>query len=771
MDRLWRKSPLAIRYSLFAEQALLRLRVCDPACGSGHFLVSAAHRMAKRLAAIRTGDEEPAPEAYRTALRDVIGHCIYGVDINPMAVELCKVSLWMEAIEPGKPLSFLDHHIQCGNSLLGATPALLKKGIPDEAFKPITGDDREYCREVKRLNRRERRDFERGQRTLFYPWERLGNLPSAIIGIDGIDDATIDGVRAKQERYEQLVKSTGYEFGRLWADAWCAVFVWKKVRSDNIPYAITEDVFRQIERTPHSAPPWLKEEVQRLARQYHFFHWHLAFPDVFRIPGRDEEPENEQTGWCGGFDVVLGNPPWERIKLQEKEFFAERRPDIADAPNAAARRRMIAALRHEAPDLHRSFLEARRKAEGESRLVRDTGRYPLCGRGDVNTYSIFAELKRSLLSPSGRVGCIIPSGIATDDTTKFFFQDLMDTGSLVSLYDFENRSKIFPAVDSRMKFCLLTLRAPHSPLATRHSPPSDFVFFAHDAADLAEQDRHFTLTAEEIALLNPNTRTCPIFRSKRDAELTKAIYRRVSVLIKEARHGRPEENPWGIKFMTLFHMSNDSHLFRTREQLEAEGFELEGNIFRRGDEEWLPLYEAKLFHQYDHRFATYAGGHQDGRKARDVTPSEKSDPGTLVLPRYWVPAQEVEEKLCHDEVIHRGVEVEREREREREREQISYRAASHRTSHRPANDYQHCVATIRTQQQGHSHSIHGWEAILRLITNVTNQRTVIGALVPATGVGHKAAVVSLVAGSWLSERQQTQRMSEPRSHHLRRGQA
>ncbi|HIQ22005.1 MAG TPA: hypothetical protein EYH34_12350, partial [Planctomycetes bacterium] len=556
------------------EQAILALKICDPACGSGHFLISAAHRIAKRLAAIRTGDEEPAPEALRQALRDVIGHCIYGVDINPMAVELCKVSLWMEAMEPGKPLTFLDHHIKCGNSLLGTTPALLKKGIPDEAFKPITGDDRAYCRELKKQNRRERKDFEQGQQSLLYPWQRLGDLATAMVNLDDMPDDTPQAVRTKQERYEELVKSSGYLFGRFLADAWCSAFVWRKVpESDGgPPYAITEEVFRAIEKSPHSVPPWLKDEIQRLAREYQFFHWHLEFPDVFRVPASDEEPENEQTGWSGGFDVVLGNPPWERIKLQEKEFFAARAPEIAEAPNAAARRRMIAKLTETNPALHHEFKEALRRAEGESCLVRDTGRYPLCGRGDVNTYSIFAELKRSLLNPRGRVGCIVPSGIATDDTTKFFFQNLMNTGSLVSLYDFENRNGIFPGVHRSYKFCLLTLRAPNSPLATRHSPPADFVFFAHDMADLAERDRHFTLTAEEIALLNPNTRTCPIFRSKKDAELAKHIYRRIPVLIKESRGHAPERNPWRMSFTAMLHQSGDSQLFRSEEELQQTGY-------------------------------------------------------------------------------------------------------------------------------------------------------------------------------------------------------
>src|SRR5690606_12377314 len=139
-----------------AARAILNLKVCDPACGSGHFLVAAARRIARRLASVRSGDEEPSPQDVTQALRDVVGRCLYGVDVNPMAVELCKVALWMEALEPGKPLSFLDAHIQCGNSLLGATPALLEKGIPDEAFTAIEGDDKKACSEAKKRNKKER---------------------------------------------------------------------------------------------------------------------------------------------------------------------------------------------------------------------------------------------------------------------------------------------------------------------------------------------------------------------------------------------------------------------------------------------------------------------------------------------------------------------------------------------------------------------------------------------------------------------------------------
>jgi hypothetical protein len=399
----------------------------------------------------------------RAALRDVIGRCIYAVDVNPMAVELCKVSLWLEALEPGKPLSFLDHHVQCGNSLLGATPRLLDEGIPDAAFAEIEGDDRAYCRAFRKQNSLERKGYQLLADPA-QPWDRLGDLATALAGLDALDDERIEDIHRKEARYAELVRSSGYRFGRLRADAWCAAFVWKKTRA--LDYPITDGIFRRLERNPFDVAPWMAGEITRLAGPgaYNFLHWHLAFPDVFRVPGPDEEPENAQTGWSGGFDVMLGNPPWDRIKLQEKEWFnAYGRADIADAANAAQRQRMIAALLESGnaaaydPALHQAFLDDRRRAEGASHLVRDSGRYPLTGVGDVNTYALFAETFRTLLNPRGRAGMICPTGIATDDTTKAFFGSLIDNQALAALVGFENEAKIFPAVDHRVKFLILTM--------------------------------------------------------------------------------------------------------------------------------------------------------------------------------------------------------------------------------------------------------------------------------------------------------------------------
>jgi hypothetical protein len=620
------------------EGAILALKVCDPACGSGHFLIAAAHRIARRLAAVRTGDDEPAPEALRHALRDVIGHCIHGVDVNEMAVELCKVALWMEALEPGKPLSFLDHRIVCGNSLLGATPALIAHGVPDEAFEPIEGDDKKVASEWRRRNRRERE----GQMELpmvAEPGTPYGELGAGFVQLSAMGDQTVRDLHERELRHRDLLRSTAYQRAKLLADAWCAAFVWRK-RGD-APPPVTEDVLRRLEADPRRVPAETIAEVERLAAQYRFLHWHLAFPDVFRLPRRGEEPENTQAGWSGGFDLVLGNPPWERVKLQEKEWFAARRPDIASAPNAAARRRMIGALEREDPSLYTAWLQALREADGESHLVRHSGRYPLCGRGDINTYSTFAEAMRLILGPRGRVGCIVPSGIATDATTQDFFRDLVESEALVSLYEFENEG-FFPSAGQghMLRFCLLTLNG----RAHRTEGP-DFVFQGKAVEDLLDPDRHFTLSTAEFALINPNTLTCPIFRSKRDAELTKGIYRRVPILIKE---GPPEENPWGIRFLAMLHMANDSGLFRTREQLEGDGWRLEGNVFRRDDERYVPLYEAKMIHQFDHRFGDYAtvpAGKSAHRLPR-VREQQLVDPGYVPQPRYWVPAKEVDERLA-----------------------------------------------------------------------------------------------------------------------------
>ena len=336
----------------------------------------------------------------RAALRHVVGRCIYGVDINPMAAELAKVSLWLEALEPGKPLSYLDQNIRVGNSLLGVTPALLADGLPDAAFTPIEGDDRKVCSALKKQNAAERQ----GQHDLFSP----AGIPvtNATLAKRAAEVArtlpeSLEDLHIHQQRQAQeLAESPERRTQKLLADAWCAAFVQPKTEETRAT-AITQAVLEQFGAGAYTLDVGAAEDlVTDLTRQYRFFHWHVEFPHIFRV-GNGATGIDPATGWSGGFSCVIGNPPWERVKLQEQEFFASRRPDIANAANAAARKKLIAALTDsDSPAdqaLYSEFQAELRKASGWSHLLRESGRYPLTGRGDINTYAVFAETARTII--------------------------------------------------------------------------------------------------------------------------------------------------------------------------------------------------------------------------------------------------------------------------------------------------------------------------------------------------------------------------------------
>jgi hypothetical protein len=606
------------------QAALLSLTVCDPACGSGHFLVAAGRRIARRLAALRAEGAEPTVEQIHTAMHDVVGRCLYGVDVNPLAAELAKVSLWLEGTAAGRPLGLLDGHIKVGNALLGATPALLAGGIPDEAFAVIEGDDKKTANGLKRRNKTERSGTRQFGEEAAAPFITT-NLAAAAAEIEALVPRDLADIHVAARRLRDLEGSPEARLARLVADAWCSAFVLPKT-----PDAPQLTHSQLLAIAAGRGSPEILATVEAVSARYRWFHWHIEFPTIFGLGGPDADPT---TGWSGGFDCVIGNPPWEHVELKEQEWFASRVPAIAEAPGAA-RKKLIAALKEEQPEIHAEYLAALRQANGERAFLGSSGRYPLAGRGRINTYAVFAEGDRSLVAPTGRLGVILPTGIATDATTQHFFRDLVTSKALVSLYDFENRDRLFEAVDSRVKFCLLTLTGRAAPAGQ-----AAFAFFAHHPDDLRREGTVFALTPEEITLLNPNTGTCPVFRSRRDAEITLAIYRRHPVLI---RHGDPNGNPWGLSFMQgLFNMTSDSGLFRTRQQLETDGWTLQGNTFRLGDQVMLPLYEAKMVHHFDHRWATY-----DGSDIRDVTEAEHADPGFVVQPRYWVPAGEVADRLA-----------------------------------------------------------------------------------------------------------------------------
>ncbi len=621
-----------------AVQRLLSLTVCDPACGSGHLLVAAARRIARRVAQLRSGDEEPTPSEVQHALREVVGSCIYGVDVNPFAAELAKVSLWMEALEPGKPLGFLDARIRVGNSLLGTTPALLAGDVPDEAFKELEGDDKKIAAATRKLNKEERQ----GQIGL---WENELVLSNAELaqqraGLVALADGPTE-VRTQAQAWQRYDSDDRQlTIQRTQADAWCAAFVWRL--SPDGPEAPTSSIVRGFASDPNSQSANIRAEIARLAAEYRFFHWHLEFPEILKVKPGDPS-QRSPHGWTGGFSCFLGNPPWERVKLQEPEFFAARSPEIA-RERKAVRQRMIRALQDSnSPidrELHKEFVEAKHFSEAESSFLRTSDRFPFTGRGDVNTYAVFAETFRDLTAQDGRAGIIIPTGIATDENSQFFFGNLVEQHSLVSLFDFRNKGFFVDAASAQgNRFCLLTIKR-DSLIA-----PISIAFRCETLNDTMNPDRKLELTPDEIMLLNPNTKTCPIFKSRRDADLTLQIYSNSVVLLRDETEDRHDANPYSVRLKRMFDMSTDADLFVEREQIEERSYLRRGNRVDRGEDVLVPLYEGKMLHHYDHRFGDYAAfTARQGRSARALpTPSDRQhdDPSFCVTPKYWIAESEV----------------------------------------------------------------------------------------------------------------------------------
>ena len=609
-------------------EVLLGITVVDPACGSGHFLLAAARRLAEKLAALRAPDEAVRAQDYRHALREVVTHCIYGVDRNPMALELARFALWLEGFEEGRPLGFLDHHLVCGDALIGITDvSQLSHGIPAAAFKPLSGDDKAICKALAQENREGLKAFSKrkGDENLSLTLES-DNLLAQRAALEAMPDNTLAAQAAKQAAWEHYVGLESTSRLQQAADIFLGAFLSPKVEQTDIEITPTSrNLYLALftDQAPDALPQARQAErlaqATRVAREARVLHWPLAFGQVFEK---------------GGFDCVLGNPPWERIKLQEQEFFASENRLVAEAKNKAERAQRIDWLaqgmlaRHLYPELQHApdeaaqeketyarFTTARRIAEAASAFAHlkaeQGGRYPLTGVGDVNTYALFAETIAQVTANHGRAGFIVPTGIATDNSTKAYFSQIVATGRLVSLYDFRTGPRLFSEIHQSYKFCLITLG---------EADKSDLLFFALGLDELRDNAKKLSLDAADYALLNPNTLTCPVFRSRRDAELTKQIYTRVPVLIREARDGEPEVNPWGLRFSTMIDMSNDSHLFASET----------GPCH-------LPLYEAKMFHQYDHRWVTYG----DDEVTVDIAFADKRNPAYAVRPRYWVEAREV----------------------------------------------------------------------------------------------------------------------------------
>lgn len=603
------------------EQTLLSLKIVDPACGSGHFLLAAARRIAKELAKIRTGEAQPAPEPLRQALRDVIQNCIYGVDLNPLAVDLCKVALWIEGFCSGKPLNFLNHRIKCGNSLVGVLDlSCLDEGIPDEAFKAVTGDDKKLSTDLKKRNKKERSTDLQGQLSLFgnlestrteyiKTWRKLGE----------ISETTPNEVRQKEEKYNQTRQNQGWWRDYSASNLWTAAFFIPLIEQ-NLPLLPTTATLSEVLRG-NLENKRLIDAANNLAEEKHFFHWCLEFPEVFEV---------------GGFDCVLGNPPWEVLQLKEQEFFTASDPEIARL-SGDDRKLAIKELPKKNKHLFQKFEEAQHDEKCQNKFFRETERFNLTAKGKINTYALFAELNYQILSLDSYAGIILPSSIATDESTQFFIQDMLKNKSISSFYDFTNRGYVFRDTASTFSFSLLTL-------SKSKNNSISLAAQIWQVSHLKEKIRIYTLNSEQICSLNPNTLNLPIIKSSIDAEIILSIYDRVPIFYnqnKNTQRGWVFENKQG-----LFNMTSDSRLFLRKEELENLCYIRNGYNFIQELNVYLPLYESKFIDQFNHRKATFEGILQDkiyGIRPQTNKPnlSQMNNPNWCILPRYWVCQQDV----------------------------------------------------------------------------------------------------------------------------------
>jgi hypothetical protein len=631
--------------------ALLELKICDPAMGSGHFLVSLVDHLADRALELASEAAAKAAEvlpklAYRSPLetrcanirdrllanarahgwpvredqlddrhivrRMILKRVIYGVDLNPMAVELAKLSLWLHSFTVGAPLSFLDHHLRCGNSLVGSRVEQVRAEL---------------------------------ERSSLFGSAYAGMLAATGLMemLEELTDADIAEVRQSLETFE-LIESSLEPYRRLLDLDAAHVWLAPEGRAEGKRWLPPRDLLsgfhgdplglvRQPEVVPGRAGKTLRAALA-LAKQERFFHWELHFPEVWYETGRSRA--------VPGFDAVIGNPPWDRAKLQEIEFFAERRAEISAAATAAERKRRIEAIRKARDPLYADYLAAAAHAEAFASYVRNSAQYPLLSGGDVNLYALFLERAASLVRSVGVVGLLVPSGIAGDFEKAAFFGELATSGRILALLDFENRKRLFPHVDSRFKFAVFAFGGPE-----RKEVVAACAFFLHDPRELDGGEREFTLGPEDFARVNPNTRTAPVFRTRRDAEITKGIYERLPVLVD--RRDNEVKNLWGIRYATLFHMTNDSGLFRTSAELQAEGFyPVSGKRWKKGGSLYLPLYEGKMVQAYDHRAASVIIRAENlHRPAQPLaaTLDQKKDPKWLPTPQSWVPELEVRKAL------------------------------------------------------------------------------------------------------------------------------
>ncbi|MEZ5181528.1 MAG: N-6 DNA methylase [Acidimicrobiales bacterium] len=599
------------------EAALLDLTVCDPACGSGHFLVAAAKRIAHRLARVRAEGAEPTVDQSQAAMHDVVARCIYGVDLNPMAAELAKVSLWLESLAAGRPLGFLDSHIKVGNALLGTTPALLAAGIPDEAFVALEGDDKKTVSSLKKRNKAERS----GQGDLFAAVgipvdnERLADQARKIDALAGL---SLADVHLAQRRQRDLDHSPEAQQARLLADTWCTAFMAPKGPGEP---AITHSLLEAWSQTAPPASDRAQSIVERMAAEYRFFHWHLEFPQIFNA-----DPTAEGPGWRGGFECVLGNPPWDTLSPDTREFFGQLVPGIR-ALSKAEKDAEIEILLDEDRYLQ-AWTKHRRQLFATAHFLKQSGRYRLyaegnLGKGDFNTYRSFAEAALCIARPGGYAGQIMQSGLYSGANSTEIRRELLDRCTWLRVFGFNNKGGSWFEGVTLENFAAYTARV-GTPAPNDHEIVVAFGLAGPSslAADLARAE--LSVSVADLRRQNPETLAVPDVRDRAAADLTKRLYRCYPPFGQRIE-GLPQRD-----FSREIDMSD------------------KGGVFG-DDPDGLAVYEGRMIDFFDHRAKRYVSGHGNSSVWEEIPfGSERKE----VIPQWRVTWDDLPNDMVRDRCKH-----------------------------------------------------------------------------------------------------------------------
>ena len=572
-----------------SAQQLLNLKICDPAMGTGNFLVGVLDHLGDAvLAATASPPSSSVGNDARTVRNLVLQHCIYGVDKDPMAVDLARMALMLHG--DSTDAGHLDHHLHCGNSLFGGWIGDAVKTIRDAdgagTLRALVKSSRSAAATIANMD------------TTTLPsqadarhWRTLGQVNAPL-------EAVLSAIHARHWLGSPPTGDMDVAHD-LWRGYW-----------GNPVHVVTGVVPITAQRLGRTLA-----RMNAIIAEERFFHWQLACPGLW------SEGDGEHHN--GGFDAVIGNPPWDRVKLQQVEWFAQHCPDVARAPHAAARRQRIEQLqRCQAPQAV-AYTRAAVRAATQAHVARSCGDYPLLSGGDLNLYALFVERAMALVKPHGLVGMLTPSGLASGKTGSAFFRRVAQEGRLKALYDFENKKTFFPDVHGSFRFCVFVAQKAPQDLAhkTRNQDSSRCAFCLSSIAELNDPERRFLLRAEDFARVNPNTGTAPLFRTRRDARITTGIYGRLPVLVN--RSGGMVSRTWPVTYRRMFDMSADSHLFRSVPE----------------DSGWLPLYEGKMMQAFDHRAADIVVNRSNmfrPAQQRLLQSSEKASPDRRPRWRHYV---------------------------------------------------------------------------------------------------------------------------------------